>query len=277
LKTKAPALRYHGSKWRSAPRIINYFPPHLTYVEPFGGSAAILLQKVPSAFEVLNDLNGDVVNFFKVLRDHRQQLIEAIELTPYSRQELKLAFEVTTDPLECARRLYIRSWQGWGAGALKAKAGWRFMHTQSRCTSVTDDWNRTEHLWGIAERLRHVQIECTPATEVIKRMDTPETLFFLDPPYLLQTRKQKQADSQYLHEMDESGHRELASQLQRIQGMALVCGYPSVLYDQLYEGWKQITWQAQTNGGGSATECLWLSPNLSAAISHMQLNLELSS
>jgi len=278
MKPKAPALRYHGSKWRDAARIIRCFPPHLTYVEPYAGSAAVLLQKAPSRFEVLNDLYGDVTTFFQILRDQPQQLIRSIELTPYSRKELALAFQITSDPLETARRFYVRSWQGWGAGALGDKKGWRFMHSPTRSTSVAEDWQRTEHLADIAQRLRQVQIECTPALEILKRMDTPHTLFFLDPPYLLKTRKGSSApSSQYVFDMDETGHRELATQLQTIQGMAILCGRPSALYEELYPSWSSMTWQSQTNGGGAATECLWLSPKASAALEQVQLNLELSS
>jgi DNA adenine methylase len=278
MKKLSPALRYHGSKWRDAARIIRYFPPHLTFVDNYAGSAAVLLQKAPSRFEVLNDLNGDVTTFFQILRDQPQQLIRAIELTPYSRKELALAFQVTSDPLETARRFYVRSWQGWGAGALKEKKGWRYMHSPTRSSSVAEDWQRTEHLWDIAKRLRQVQIECTPALEILKRMDTPHTLFFLDPPYLPDTRKGSCApSSQYVFDMDEKAHRVLGKQLQAIQGMVILCGRPSALYDELYAGWSSVSWQSQTNGGGAATECLWLSPKASAALEQVQLNLELTS
>src|SRR4051812_1578874 len=111
-----PVLRYHGGKWRIAPWIIEHFPPHLMYVEPFAGAASVLLRKPRVDFEVYNDLDTDVVNVFRVLRDPAaaSQLAEQLSLTPWSRREFEVSYEISDDPVERARRTLIRSFMGHG-------------------------------------------------------------------------------------------------------------------------------------------------------------------
>lgn len=250
-----PALRYPGGKFAVASEILKFFPQHDCYVEPFGGGASLLLQKHPSLIEVYNDLDGQVVNFFRVLRERSEELISAINLTPYSRREHKLSFEETNDSLESARRLYVRLWQGYG-GTLTKDGGWRFIKRTGH--DVAGNFSDTQHLWAIAKRLKRVQIENDSAERVIFRYDSPETLFLIDPPYLHETRKETKF---YRHEMTDEQHESLCELLLNLQGKVIVCGYGSELYDRYFASWQRIAYRGSSNGGGNREEILWLSPN----------------
>lgn len=259
---RRPALRYFGGKWRLAPWIIRHLPPHFAYVEPFGGGMSVLLRKSRSRAEVVNDLSGDVVNFFRVLRDRPEEIVRAIHLTPYARAERELAFETTDDPLEAARRFYARCWLSRGDDQTSS---FRVaLNREGRNTTPMQDFMRTDHLVAIAERLRGVAIEHRPALALIDALDHPETLFYCDPPYLHAVR----ADAGrtiprhgYEHEMSEEEHVALAGRLQEIRGMALVSGYPSALYDRLYAGWRRVEHDTAGECGVRRRECLWLSPS----------------
>lgn len=273
-----PALRYFGGKWRLAPWLISQFPAHECYVEPYGGGASVLLQKPPAAIETYNDIWREVVTFFRVLRERPADLIAAIEMTPFSRVELDEALETQpgdelTD-LERARRFYVCSWQARGGPRAAWRSGWRYERTDSRGKRALDDFNQTDHLWAVVTRLKHVQIECDDALRVIDRFDTPDTLFYCDPPYVHSTRG-KWGDRAYHGEMSDGDHRRLAEILHRIQGMALISGYPSALYDELYADWARSETQARTggiaNGAVLATEMLWISPR--AAAGHAQMRM----
>lgn len=252
------ALRYFGSKWRDAPRIIDYIEeiPHVCYCEPYCGGAGVWQRKEPSHYEVLNDLDGEVVNYFKVLRERPDELIRAIELTPFSRAEYRLSYQpCPEDPVEWARRFYVRCWQSWGGKI----SGWRFQRTHHAKNNVKD-WNKTEQMWAISERLKLVQLECDDALKIIKRYDTAETLFFVDPPYPTETRSSKNG---YRYEMDRAAHRRLAEVLHGVQGKVILCSYPSAQYDELYGDWRKATYRTTANnttvpGSQARTECLWI-------------------
>jgi DNA adenine methylase len=254
-----PPVRYFGGKWRIAPWIIQHFPPHITYCEPFCGGASVLFRKAPSRFEVINDLNGDVVNFFDMLRARPDDLIHAIELTPYARSEYLRAYDRDGDSLERARRFYIRSRQSFGSGEGKNRTGWRYQANNRRGTSVVGEWDKTDHLWEAARRLKTVQIECDDALQVIERFDTPQTLFYVDPPYLFETRSSK--EHRYTHELTAAEHCQLAYVLKAVQGMVVLSGYDSDLYHDLYPDWHQVSKDTRTNANHEATEYLWLSPS----------------
>lgn len=162
-----PPLRWTGSKWQLAEWIISQFPPHLLYCEPYCGGAAVFFRKQPAKIEVLNDLDGDVVNFFTVLRTHTNELVQAVDLTPYSREEYEQAYEPSDDPLERARRFYICSRQSYGAFSGR-KTGWRTQKNWRRGMSINHEWNRLHGLFKAAYRLKDAQIECDDALEVIR-------------------------------------------------------------------------------------------------------------
>jgi DNA adenine methylase len=274
-----PALRYHGAKWLLAPWIIQHLPAHELYCEPFGGSAAVLLRKERSLLECWNDLDGEVVNFFKVLRERPEKLIRAIELTPFAKVEWTLSSERDQDPVESARRFYIRSYMSIAGPTAQWNTGWRRQKVfsrgtggESKMTPAALSFKNVEHLWTVASRLRGVQIECDDALAVVERYDTPETVFYLDPPYVAETRG-RWKDKAYAEEMDEEDHEKLAETLLAIEGMAVLSGYRSDLYDRLFAGWKRIERPSRTNGSGSRTECLWLSPGTTTRRQYLDLPL----
>lgn len=270
-----PPLRYHGGKWRLAAWIISHFPPHVCYVEPYGGAAGVLLQKSRSTLEVYNDAGQRVVTFFRVLREQPEALIRALELTPYSRAEFAMARDARrtppADPVEDARQFFILSWQGRGGPLARWNTGWRFQRNDNRGTGVAAAFADIDHLHLVAERLRGVQIECGEALQIITRYDAPTTLFYCDPPYLPETRSKWGAKNgaAYEREMTNDDHRALAAALCAIEGMAIVSGYQSELYDELYAGWELVTTTTQADSGSagaiSVTECLWISPRAAAA------------
>lgn len=265
---RRPALRYFGGKWRLGAWILSHLPPHICYVEPFCGGASLLLRKPVSAIEVLNDLEGEVVNFFQVLRERPEELVRMIELTPFSRAEHIQAHEPcgANDVLERARRLYVRSWQGRGGPRTKWKSGWRFQRELKRGKKVVEEWSDTDHLYDVARRLKSVQIECSDYLEVLRRYDAPGTLFVCDPPYVPSTRNSKWATSAYAHEMTADDHREFAAAVGSVKGMALVCGYRSGLYEELFADWVSVEKDTQTDANSIAREVLWLSPAATEAL-----------
>jgi DNA adenine methylase len=203
-------------------------------VEPYGGGASVLLRKPPSRLEVYNDIDEEVVHFFRILRERTEEFVRAVQLTPFSREEVGLAYQPTDNPLERARRFYVRAWQARGGPRGQWKTGWRYQITNSRGKRNTDDWNDTSHLWGIVERLRQVQFEQDDALRTIWRYDNPTTLFYIDPPYPADTRSVRWRHKAYQHEMGTEDHTALAVALHQLKGMAIVSSYRSPLYDELY-------------------------------------------
>lgn len=251
---------YIGGKHLLAKKIIAWFPPHVTYVEPFGGAANVLLNKEPSEVEVYNDLNSEVYNFFRVLRERCDELVEKLRLTPYSRREFVACLEPSDDPLEQARRTFVKFRQGYGAKQTLVPGNWLTNITANK--NVPAFLAAIERLPEIALRLRSVYLECLPASEVITKYDTPNTLFYLDPPYLPDARKSKR---DYDLEMTADEHVELARLLHSIKGRAVISGYPSELYETLYGDWDFATFDVplcrQTRREGAQiqrrTEVIW--------------------
>lgn len=238
----------------------SHLPPHVCYVEPFGGSAAVLLNKARAEHEYYNDADLEVVHFFKVLRDHPQELIRAIDLTPYSRIELEWAryLELSDDPVERARRFYVRSWQARGG---YGRNGWKYTIKARKYSRSVDRWAMTEHLGAIVARLKEVNIECGHWRSVVARYDAPSTLAYLDPPYIGNTRGRP--DKRYVCEMlTEAEHAEMLDEIQGLESMVVLSGYPSALYDQALQGWSRLEIQTKTQANTVRTECLWLSPNI---------------
>lgn len=237
-----PALRYHGAKFRLAPWTMQFFPPHVCYTEAFGGAAGVLLQKPRSYAEVYNDLDGDIVNFFRVCRDPatRGHLIDACALTPYSRAEFDLAWEATDDAVERARRTAVRASMSFGsAGSTKGRSGFR-IDTRRKHGTASHVWaSYPPALAMVGERFEGVVIENRPATSVLIQHDAPDTLHFVDPPYLPSTRDRHAIDRYYRHEMTQIDHGELLGVLKRLQGMVVLCGYPSDLYEGELVGWQR--------------------------------------
>ena len=273
---RRPALRWHGGKWRLAPWIIAQFPPHYAYVEPFGGGASVLLRKPRSYSEVHNDLDDDVVGLFRVLQDPMQsvRLKTLLDLTPYARRELELAYEPTSDAVERARRLIVRGAMGFGSNAHVSThrghrtTGFRVTAHRARNTTPATDWaNYPASIDAVVARFRSVVIEHRDAAEVMSMHDGPDTLFYLDPPYQHELRSLgNRYDLQlrfYRHELDAGAHAALLAFIRGLKGMVLLSGYPSALYDEGLPGWLRLEQAARIDGGGHRTEVLWM--NLAAA------------
>jgi len=268
----APAFRYHGGKFRLSPWVHQHLPAHRTYVEPFGGAAGVLLTKARSYSEVYNDLDGDVVNFFRVLQEPEQleRLTLACALTPYARTEFEKAWEPTSDAVERARRLVIRAQMGFGsAGATKGKTGFR-IDSQRAYGTAQQHWTRfPQSLAAVGERFTGVLIENRPAIEVMQQHDTPQTLHYVDPPYVHSTRVMQAGKAGYYrHEMNEADHLELLECLKSLAGMVVISGYRTELYDHLLTGWRRVETSARISAGRGCTtrtECLWINPTATIA------------
>lgn len=268
-----PVLRYHGGKWRKAPWIISHFPPHRVYVEAFGGAGSVLLRKARASFvEVYNDLDGEIVNLFRVLRQpaDADRLREVLTLTPYSRAEFATSYEPHHDPIEQARRTVVRSFMGFGSdSASGAQTGFRANGNRQNNHPARDWTNYPAALVPLIDRLRGVVIENRHGPDCIAQHDEPRTLVYADPPYLPETRSRnvRRTGKGYRHEMTEADHRALADCLHAATGMVVVSGYASNLYDrELYREWDRREAPAFADGGLVRTEVLWLNPACSDAL-----------
>lgn len=267
-----PPLPYYGAKGRLAPRIASLLPAHEVYVEPFAGSAAVLFAKPPAQHEVINDLDGNVITFFRVLRDQPDELTRACQLSPYARSEYRAARldEDVTD-LERARRVFVRATQAFNGDGLSAgrSASWS-CGARSGDAYVSRTRGRADRLYEVAERLRGVLIESRDALDVIPAYDGPDVALYVDPPYLGSTRASLNAGdnrrrSDYHHDMPgEDEHRALAKVLTACRGAVLLSGYDSDLYRELYGDWWRtsmpVTRPTTNRAGGtgaSAVEVLW--------------------
>ena len=243
MTRKIIAFGWYGGKYSHLDWLLPLLPKTKHYCEPFGGSAAVLLNREPSPIETYNDLDGEIVNFFRVLRDQKDKLIEAICLTPFSREEFELALRVEEgiSDLERARRFYVRARQVRTGLAQTASSGrWAYCRLTSRAgmAGAVSRWlGAVEDLPYIAQRLLRVQIEHAPAIEVIKRYDSKETLFYCDPPYPHESRGDNNA---YAYEMSDEEHYILAQVLHSIVGKVALSSYDCNLMNDLYRDWRKI-------------------------------------
>ena len=258
-----PVLRYHGGKWNLADWIIQHFPEHRTYVEPFGGAASVLLRKPRAFHEVYNDMDGEVVNLFRVLRERGPELLAAIELTPFARAEFDLSYEPSYDAIERARRTLVRSHMGYGSNLTRPTESGRPQRTgfrrygRARGSVPQVDWARLPvAIAAVVERLRGVVIEQRDAIEVLSNYDAPDALHYVDPPYVPESRD---AGADYRHEMSAEDHERLAHTLHDLKGAVVLSGYASRLYDRLYGGWRRVEMATHADGARKRTEVLWLS------------------
>lgn len=274
-----PALRYLGGKWKLAPWIARHFPPHRTYVEPYGGGASVLLRKPRSRSEVYNDLDEDVVNYFRVLRDPDQaaRLAHLVALTPFARAEWAAAYELADEPVERARRLLVRSFQGFGscASRIDRTTGWR-TGLRLESASAARDWdNFADAIPVLSERMRRVSLECRPAHDVLASYDAPGTLFYVDPPYMHSTRSPKRTrtapSNGYTHEMADQDHEQLLDRLLELRGHVVLSGYAHPLYDDRLAGWARVQRETHADGARDRTEVLWINPAAAAALDREQL------
>ncbi len=241
--SKLIAFGWYGGKFSHLSWLLDYLPECTHYCEPFAGSAAVLLNRPPSPVETYNDMDGELVNFFRVLRGQTEELVKQIALTPFSREEFILSLETHegVTEIERARRFFVRARQVRTGLAQTASAGrWANCKNTSRAgmSGVVSRWlGSIEQLPHIAERLMRVQIENRPAMDVVKIYDSEETLFYCDPPYPHESRGDSKA---YLYEMSDDEHRNLAKCLGSVQGKVVLSGYDCPLMTKLYKGWRRV-------------------------------------
>ena len=254
-------IRYPGSKWGMARWIIDHFPvgyEKMVYLEPFAGSGAVFFNKQPGGVETINDLDGDVVNLFRVLRERPEDLRRVLELTPYSREEYNLAFEPCEDPLERARRFMVKTTQAIGA-KMDGKCGWR-NHKQVKIGGTACKWNSiTDTIDAAAKRLKGdtthlVQIECMDALRLIRRYNTPEALIYLDPPYVRSTRRSGRL---YRCEMTNDQHQEMLEIITHTRAKVVISGYDNDLYARYLSGWNIYQTETHTTSAEVAEETIW--------------------
>lgn len=263
--SKKIAFGWYGGKFSHLDWLLPLLPEAHHYVEPFAGSGAVLINRPPAAVETYNDIDGDVVHFFRVLRDRPDELIRAISLTPFSREEFYEAVSPVSsevDPLERARLFYVRARQARTGLAQTASLGrWANCKEASRrgMSGVVSRWlGGVEGLEDIAERLLRVQIENRPANDILLTYDSESTLFYCDPPYLHATRGDSKA---YGFEMDLEEHRSFAEVANRLVGKVAVSGYDHEVMSELFPTgkWTKTTGETRTIHSTKATrtEVLW--------------------
>lgn len=249
-------LNYPGSKWGSAEFIIDLMPTHKSYLELFAGSLAVFFNKPKDVLETVNDIDGRLVNLWKVMRDRPEELKRAVHMTLYSREEYDLSKEVSEDSLEDARRMLVRCWFAVG-GKTNADVGFKRNISWNGPYNTYEWSDMPERIQQAAERLKQAQIERKNAIVLLKEMNDKDTLIYADPPYLNETRKSKH----YSNEMSNEQHLELLQALKKHKGPVILSGYESDLYNKELSDWWKMTFE-QTVGITTkkkrvATEVLW--------------------
>lgn len=254
-----PVIKYPGAKWSLAERIISRFPPHHSYLEPFFGSGAVLFNKPRSHIETVNDLDGEVVNLFRCIREAPERLAREVYFTPYSREVFEKGYreDAVAGQYDRAVRFLIRCNQGYGYRTNETRVGWKNDIAARERAYAAKYWTELlEVILEAAERLRGVQIECRPALEVIRRFNFPNVLIYADPPYVLSSRSN--GKKQYMHEMSDEDHLALLEALKAHTGPVLLSGYASPLYDRVLKGWHRETLHTTDQLSRRREEVLWM-------------------
>lgn len=249
-------LKYPGSKWSIARWIIDFFPEHHSYLEPFFGSGSVLFNKTRSNIETINDLDDNVVNFFEWIKRDPEQLAHEIYYTPYSRSVYERAFSFAEgNSLQKAVDFCIRLNMGHGFRTNGEKVGWKNdVQGREKAYAALDWRSLPERIIQAAERLRAVQIENRPATELIERFNYPNVLIYLDPPYVLSTRHGKQ----YRYELNDKGQNDLLDAALAHKGPLLISGYDNELYNDRLQGWHREETTCYSQVGSKKHEILWM-------------------
>lgn len=284
MKITRPVLRYYGGKFRLAPSLIALFPIHRVYTEAFGGGGSVLMLKPRCYSEIYNDLDGEVVNVFRVMQDpQKARRLEALlRVTPFAREEFLLSYQETRSEVERARRTIIRSFMGFGSDSISrmkaSRAGFNtrissLMSTGFRCnanrsgTTPASDWRVYPNcISAFVDRLQGVTIEQRNATEILDRMDRPDCLHYVDPPYPMSVRKignGSTLEHRYRHEMKDADHEALAATCHALKGMVIISSYRGPLYERLFKDWQTVEWTSgqfsgQKTGVRKRTEVVWM-------------------
>lgn len=254
-------LKYPGAKNRISEWICEHIPQHDVYLEPYFGSGAVFFNKVPARLETINDLDNNVVNYFKVVRNNWEELSDLLSMTPYSREEYYRSFEILPDDsdVERARKFAVRCWQGFGCSNLY-KNGFRSSQRHGS-PHTTKEWREIpERLYTAMERLKNAQIESLPAVELIRRYNHESVFIYADPPYLHGTRK----NYLYTHEMTDEDHIDLLNTLKEHPGKVMISGYDNSLYNDILSGWRKASKKTQAEAGIPRIETLWMNYDVPA-------------
>lgn len=256
-----PITKWPGAKWSMANWIVQHFPEHTHYLEPFVGSAAVFFNKTPVEHEVLNDLDGNIVNLFYVLREHGEELARRVNLTPWSEEEYhqcETTYDASPDKIENARRFLVRCWQAHGVRFrdTKGRQGWKHNGLSGHQYPATRWQNVPDRLMAAAMRLKDAEIRNRPALEMVSYYNDPRFLIYCDPPYVRATRN----DRYYAHEMTDDEHVALLNALDVHRGPVVLSGYAHPLYDERLSHWHRITLPVIAEHGRARTEVLWLNP-----------------
>lgn len=253
-------IKYPGSKWNIAPRLVELIPEHHSYVEPFFGSGAVLFNKQVSDIETVNDLDSDVVNLFRCIQKDSERLARLVMTTPFSREEYERQFEGCTSTLyasnfQRAAGFLIKCWQGHGFRTNGYKVGWKNDVVGREKAYALWNWYRLpDWIIDITERLRKVQIENRPALEVIERFNYSQVFMYLDPPYMLGTRSGKQ----YMHEMTDAEHEELLQMILQSRAKIMISGYETDMYNDYLSGWEKKQFSSCAEHGKPRVETVWM-------------------
>ncbi len=261
-------LKYPGSKWRIADQLARMIPEHHTYCEPYFGSGAVFFRKPPSDIELINDLDNNVPNLFKCIRNDPEKLAGIVAATPYSRFEYEMAFSADeTDDFSKAANFLTVCWQGHGFRTNGYRVGWKNdVHGRESMYSLRNWYGLPERILEIAERLRCVQIDNRPALEVIRRFNYPDVFMYIDPPYLLKTRTAKQ----YRHEMTDADHEQLLQELVITEAKVMISGYESDMYNDILKGWHKEAFNSRAEYGQNRVETVWMNYERQLAIQEFQ-------
>lgn len=249
-----PILKYPGAKNRLSEWICSLIPEHEVYLEPYFGSGAVFFNKPQARIETINDLDENVVNFFRVIREQPDKFMEQLKLTPYARKEYEYAFIncEEDDEIEKARKFAIRCWMGFGCSN-RYQNGFRTSQ-QSSSPTTTKQWNDfISVIPYVTQRLQNAQIECRPAIQLLEMYDTSDVFIYLDPPYVPETRKKYQ----YVHEATYKEHVELLEVIVNHPGRILISGYESDLYKQMLKDWNWESRITRAERGIQRREFVW--------------------
>lgn len=251
-------LNYPGGKKRIASWIIKHMPAHHSYLEPYFGCGAVLFGKAPAPIETVNDLDGEVVNFFRVIQDpeSREKLQEWLIYTPYARQVYKDSCQ--REPKDCVERagyFAVKSMQSHGF-RMDGNCGWKKDVYGREYSYAVRYWNQLpESISEMAIRLKGVQIENRPALELIEAFNHENVLMYLDPPYVFSTRS---GGKQYKHEMSDQGHGDMLEKVTRSKAKVMISGYDCELYDFYLGDWNKVQIAARAQNNKQRTETLWM-------------------
>ncbi len=269
-----PPVKWHGGKHYLAERIIAHFPPHRVYLEPFGGAASVLLNKVPVEVEAYNDLDLRITRLFRVLQSEGDTFVSRVQFIPYSQKEFGDASEYPANAsnIDMAVCDFVRWRQSFGGKG----TNWSYTTSRARggmAGDVNAWWTAIDQLPKIVDRLRRVQILHQPAIQAIQRFDSYETLIYCDPPYVHETRAINSRDV-YGMEMSETDHRGLAEVLNKCIGTIVLSGYPSPLYEELFGHWRRVEFDIANHAAGGRqkarkTEVLWIKDAIKQGASEM--------